>query len=74
MTSKLTKREKVLLYLLLCLAILAGTVCLLVLPAVYALPYCAACRVGYSRYLYRRMLRKRQRQKGRDRDGTEHRV
>lgn len=48
--------------------------CLLVLPAVYALPYCAACRVGYSRYLYRRMLRKRQRQKGRDRDGTEHRV
>ena len=34
MTSKLTKREKVLLYLLLCLAILAGTVCLLVLPAV----------------------------------------
>ena len=34
MTSKLTKREKVLLYLLLCLAILAGTVCLLVLPAI----------------------------------------
>lgn len=31
--------------------------CLLVVPAFYALPYYAACRVGYSRYLYRRRAR-----------------
>ena len=34
MASKLNRREKTLLYLLLCLAITAGTVCLLILPAV----------------------------------------
>lgn len=31
--------------------------CLLVLPAFYAVPYYAACRVEYSRYLYQRWRR-----------------
>lgn len=35
--------------------------CLLVAPAFYAVPYYAACRVGYSRYLYRRWRRRRAR-------------
>lgn len=33
--------------------------CLLVVPAFYAVPYYAACRVEYSRYLYRRWSRRR---------------
>jgi len=35
--------------------------CLLVAPVLYVAPYYAACRVGYSRYLYRRWRRRRAR-------------